>query len=83
MRARLRLLWTKAPRRFLARRNASVCFARQAPDLGGFDVAGDNENGIHRRVEALVVGQRVAAIERLDLVAPADHRRAVGMVRKE
>ena len=44
------------------------------------DVAGDDEDRVLRRVEARVIGERVLAPEPLDLVRPADDRRAVGMM---
>ena len=46
-------------------------------------VAGNDENGVVGRVEAPVEGERLLAIELLDLVPPADHRPAVGMVEVE
>ncbi len=44
------------------------------------DVAGDDEDGVLRRIEAAVIGERVLAPQALDLVAPADHRHAVGVM---
>jgi hypothetical protein len=47
------------------------------------DVAGDDEDGVLRRVEAGVVAKRVRAVEALDLMGPADDRHAIGMMAEE
>ena len=57
-----------------------------SPPSGGFpwlDVAGDDQDGIVRRVEALVEGERILAVELFDFLAPADHRAAIGVVEIE
>ena len=55
----------------------------QFPHPLGRDVAGDHEDGIVRGIVALVERQRVVEGKLLDLVTPADHRHAVGMVQVE
>ncbi len=58
---------------------AEVLFGERL-DPVRLDVAGDDQDGIVRRVEALVVGERILAVERLDFVLPADDGDAVGVV---
>ena len=48
-----------------------------------FDIAGDDEDGVFRRIESIVIGKRVGPIETFDLMAPADDRPAVGMLREK
>ncbi len=66
-----------------ARGDLAVGVLGERADLVLGHVAGDDEDGVLRRVEALVIGERVLAVERLDLVHPADDRRAVGMMREQ
>ncbi len=83
-RGRRRLLRTDAffrDRRL--RRDIGVVFLHQRADFSRLDVARDDQDRIVRRVEALVEGERILAVELLDLLVPADHRAAVGMVEIE
>jgi len=65
--------------RGLRRDRAERAF-RHRVDILGLDVAGDHQRRIVGRVEALVECQRVLAAELLDLLAPADHWAAIGMI---
>ena len=82
-RNRLRLLRAQAGAELGPARDLAVGLLRQRTDRFGADVPGDHDHGIVGRVEAPVEGERVLARERFDLVAPADHRPAVGMVEIE
>ena len=62
------------------RRDLAESLLDQRADFVGLDVAGDHQRRIVRRVEALVEGERILAVELLDLLVPADHRPAIGMV---
>ena len=66
-----------------ARRDLAVGLLGEGLDLRGLHVAGDHQDGVVGRVEAPIEGQRVLAVELLDLVAPADHRPAVRVVEIE
>ena len=70
-------------RRLAASGNLAIGLAGEDFDLGRLDVAGDDEDRVFRGVEAAVIGERVVAVERLDLVAPADDRHAIGMMGEE
>ena len=63
-----------------ARGNLAVGLLRVGLDLVGRHVAGDNHDGVVRRVEAPVERQRIIAVEVFDLGPPADHRTAIGMI---
>ena len=63
-----------------ARADRAVIALGEDARLGRIDVAGDDQDRVLRRVEARVIGERVLAPESLDLVRPADDRRAVGMM---
>ncbi len=80
MRAGLRLARAVALRRFAAGGDGTIDFFGQRDDLGRLDIAGDDENGVFGRIEAVVIGKRVGALEALDLMAPADDRLAIGML---
>ena len=83
-RDRLRLLRANPPRRDRRLgRDLAKGLLREAADLLGIDVAGDHQRGVVRRIESLVERQRVFAVELLDLVVPADHRAAIGMIEIE
>ena len=47
------------------------------------DVARHHQNGVLGRIEALVIGERVLAVQALDLVPPADDRNPVRMMGEE
>ena len=79
-RDRRRLERADALRARAARLHPAIGFFRQRPRRLRLGVAGDDENGVLGRIEALVIGERVLALEVLDLVPPADDRDAVGMV---
>ena len=44
------------------------------------DIARDDQDRVIRPIEAAVIGERILTAQFLDLMAPADHRRAIGMV---
>ena len=76
-RDRLRLLRADAPRRDRGlRRDLAEVLLDQRADLLGVGVAGDHQDRVVRRVEAAVEGERILAVELLDLLMPADHRAA-------
>ena len=79
VRRRAGLLRAQALRRRAERRHRAVDLLGKVERRLRLDVAGDDEDRVLRRVEALVVAERVGAIEPLDLVRPADHRLAVGV----
>ena len=80
---RRRLERADALRARAARLHPAIGLFRQRPRRLRLGVAGDHENGVLWRVEALVIGERVLALEPLDLVAPADDRNAVGVVSEQ
>ena len=47
------------------------------------DIACDDEDRVLRRVEAIVIGQRIVPIEAFDLVVPTDDRLPIGVLRIE
>ena len=53
---------------------------RQLQRLFGCDIPRNDDNRVVGRVIRLVKGQRIFARQRLDLVQPADHRAAIGVV---
>ena len=81
--ARIGLARPPPDRALAERRDAAVGGVGDAAHLVRLDVAGDDQDRVLGRVEAPVVGERVLAIEALDLVHPADDRRAVGMVHEQ
>ena len=82
-RNRLGLLRAQARTELGPARELAVSLLCQRPDRFGADVPGDHDHRIVGRIEAPIESERVLARERLDLVAPADHRPAVGMVEIE
>ena len=64
-------------------RDLAVGLLGETADLRRVGVAGDDEDRVLGRVEALVIGEGVGTIEALDLVLPADDRRAVGVMDEE
>ncbi|KAF0231635.1 MAG: hypothetical protein FD175_543 [Beijerinckiaceae bacterium] len=60
--------------------NRPIVLFGENPHFGTLNVTGDDQNCIVRAIEATIVGQRILAPQHLDLMAPPDHRRAVGMV---
>ena len=66
-----------------ARLDAAVGVFGERQRLLGLGVAGDDQNGVLGGVESVVIGERVLALQALDLVAPADDRDAVGVMGEE
>src|SRR2546430_14699092 len=79
-RDRLRLLRTLARPELGAPRDRAVGVFCERPDFLDAHVPGDDDDRIVGRVEAPIELERVLARQSLDLVAPADHRPAVGMI---
>ena len=74
------LLRAAALGRGAARPDLAVMPLGEAAHFRRVGVAGDDKDRVLRRVEARVIGERVLAVETLDLMAPADDRRAVGVM---
>ena len=81
--ARIGLARPPPDRALAERRDAAVGGVGDAAHLVRLDVAGDDQDRVLGRVETPVVGERVVAIEALDLVHPADDRRAVGVAHEQ
>ena len=64
-------------------RYLAVGLLRQRADLLRRDVPGDDDDSVVGRVKAPVEVQRVLAVELLDLMPPADHGPAVGVIEVE
>ena len=77
------LLWTVARLDLGDALDLAVGLLGELLDLLGGDVAGDDEDRVVRRIEALVELDRIRARELLDLLPPADDRPPIGMVEKE
>ena len=83
MRARLGLAWTKPFRHLATGGNGTVIFFRKANDVRCVYIAGHDENRVFGAIETIIIGERVGPFEGFDLMAPADDRLAVGMLRKQ
>jgi len=78
--ARRRLLRTTPGRRLRARRDLAVSLRRERLHIPRNDIARDDQNGVFGGVKARVIGERVFARQFLDLMVPADDRRAIGVM---
>ena len=79
----MRRLLEPHPHRDLTRRDGTVIFLGQGLQLLGRDIAGDDQDGVVRRIVPAVEGQGVLGGQAFQLMLPADHRYAVGMVEIE
>ena len=61
----------------------AVGFFRERAHLVGADVAGNHQDRVVRRIVPAIESDRVVAVEQTNLVLPADHRPAVGMIDEE
>ena len=66
-----------------ARGDLAIGLLRQLAHLALCHIARHDQDGVFRRVEAPVIGQRILAAEILDLVHPADDGLAIGMMGEE
>ena len=61
-------------------RNVAIGLFHHRADAVGADIACNDQRRVVRCVEALVEGERILAVEFLDLLMPADGRAAIGMI---
>src|SRR5580704_13610899 len=83
MRARFWLAWTKPFRRLATCGNGTVIFFREVNDVLCVDIAGHDENRVFGGIVTIIISERVGPFEAFDLMAPADDRLAIGMLRKQ
>ena len=76
----LRLLGPHARGKIGSGRGLAISRLGQFPDFTCLDVTGDDQDRIVGRIEAPVKGERIGAIEALDLRFPADDRRSIRVV---
>ncbi len=79
MRLGLRLADAPTFRGLAAGRDFAIDLARKRDHVLRLDIAGNDEDRIFRRIEALVIGQRIVAAEAGNIVGPADDRQTIGM----
>ncbi len=66
-----------------ARLDPPVSLFGERVGLLRIDIAGHHQDGVLGGIEALVIGERVLALQALDLMSPADDRNPVRMMGKE